>query len=104
MNAAIAAYYYARVLKTMIIDTPTVEKPAFRLAFADSAWVWILLLRWPTSCRRCCRAGSTAGPRVSSRACRALRRRLANGGVAGAGDERQRLRRQAFSISSWAWA
>jgi NADH-quinone oxidoreductase subunit N len=43
VNAAIAAYYYARILKTMIIDTPTVEKPAFRLAFADSAWVWILL-------------------------------------------------------------
>jgi NADH-quinone oxidoreductase subunit N len=43
VNAAIAAYYYARILKTMIIDTPSVERPAFRLAFADSAWVWILL-------------------------------------------------------------
>jgi len=44
VNAAIAAYYYARVLKTMIIDTAPVEKPPFRLAAADAAWVWILLL------------------------------------------------------------
>jgi NADH-quinone oxidoreductase subunit N len=44
VNAAIAAYYYARVLKTMIIDTPPAEKPPFRLAFADATWVWILLL------------------------------------------------------------
>jgi NADH-quinone oxidoreductase subunit N len=44
VNAAIAAYYYARVLKTMVIDNPPAEKPPFRLAFADAAWVWILLL------------------------------------------------------------
>lgn len=44
VNAAIAAYYYARVLKTMIIDAAPVEKPPFRLAFADTAWVWVLLL------------------------------------------------------------
>src|SRR5712692_9194521 len=43
VNAAIAAYYYARVLKTMIIDTAPAEKPPFRLAFADATWVWILL-------------------------------------------------------------
>ena len=39
VNAAIAAYYYARVLKTMIIDEPHVEKPAFRLPTADFAWL-----------------------------------------------------------------
>ncbi len=39
VNVAIAAYYYARVLKTMIIDEPHVEKPAFRLARADFAWL-----------------------------------------------------------------
>jgi NADH-quinone oxidoreductase subunit N len=44
VNAAIAAYYYARVLKTMIIDAPATEKPPLRLAFADSAWVWVFLL------------------------------------------------------------
>jgi NADH-quinone oxidoreductase subunit N len=44
VNAAIAAYYYARVLKTIVIDNPPAEKPPFRLAFADAAWVWILLL------------------------------------------------------------
>jgi NADH-quinone oxidoreductase subunit N len=44
VNAAIAAYYYARVLKTMIIDAAPVEKPPLRLALADTAWVWVLLL------------------------------------------------------------
>jgi NADH-quinone oxidoreductase subunit N len=44
VNAAIAAYYYARVLKTMIIDNAPAEKPPFRLAFADATWVWIFLL------------------------------------------------------------
>lgn len=39
VNAAIGAYYYARVLKTMIIDEPHVEKPAFRLPTADLAWI-----------------------------------------------------------------
>jgi len=39
VNAAVAAYYYARVLKTMIIDEPHVEKPAFRLPAADFAWL-----------------------------------------------------------------
>jgi NADH-quinone oxidoreductase subunit N len=43
VNAAIAAYYYARILKTMIIDPGNEEKPAFRLSFADSAWVAMLL-------------------------------------------------------------
>jgi NADH-quinone oxidoreductase subunit N len=44
VNAAIAAYYYARVLKTMVMDNPPAEKLPFRLAFADATWVWILLL------------------------------------------------------------
>ena len=44
VNAAIAAYYYARVLKTMVMDNPAPGKLPFRLAFADATWVWILLL------------------------------------------------------------
>jgi len=44
VNAAIAAFYYARVLKTMIIDAAPVEKPRLRLAFADAAWVGVLVL------------------------------------------------------------
>ena len=42
LNAAIAAFYYARVLKTMIIDHPSEEKPALRLALPDAAWVLVL--------------------------------------------------------------
>jgi NADH-quinone oxidoreductase subunit N len=42
LNAAVAAYYYARVLKTMIIDAGNEEKPALRLALPDAAWVGIL--------------------------------------------------------------
>ena len=44
VNAAIAAFYYARILKTMIIDSGNEEKPAFRLPLADSAWVLLLIL------------------------------------------------------------
>jgi NADH-quinone oxidoreductase subunit N len=44
LNAAIAAYYYARVLKTMIIDQPAEEKPAFALPRLDAAWVGAFLL------------------------------------------------------------
>jgi NADH-quinone oxidoreductase subunit N len=36
VNAAIAAYYYFRVLKTMVIDPGNEDKPPFRLAFADA--------------------------------------------------------------------
>jgi len=43
VNAAIGAYYYARILKTMVIDPGNEEKPAFRLSLADSAWVAMLL-------------------------------------------------------------
>jgi NADH-quinone oxidoreductase subunit N len=38
-NAAIAAYYYFRVLKVMTIDAGNEDRPAFRLAFADQAWL-----------------------------------------------------------------
>jgi NADH-quinone oxidoreductase subunit N len=40
VNAAIAAFYYLRVLKVMIIDGGNEEKPPLRLAFADKAWVF----------------------------------------------------------------
>jgi len=39
LNAAIAAFYYARILKTMIIDAGNEEKPPMRLAFADQLWI-----------------------------------------------------------------
>ena len=39
VNAAIAGYYYLRVLKVMIIDAGNEEKPPLKLAFADRAWV-----------------------------------------------------------------
>jgi NADH-quinone oxidoreductase subunit N len=39
INAAIAAYYYARVLKTMIIDEGGEDKPVLKLAGVDLAWV-----------------------------------------------------------------
>jgi len=44
VNAAIAAYYYARILKTMIIDAGNEDKPPFKLPTPDFAWVFILLL------------------------------------------------------------
>jgi NADH-quinone oxidoreductase subunit N len=41
LNAALAAFYYARVLKTMIIDEEEdgPAKPVVRLAFVDRAWL-----------------------------------------------------------------
>jgi NADH-quinone oxidoreductase subunit N len=44
LNAAVAAYYYARVLKTMIIDAGNEDRPPLRLGFLDQVWVWGLLL------------------------------------------------------------
>jgi NADH-quinone oxidoreductase subunit N len=44
VNAAIAAFYYARVLKTMIIDAGNEEKAPFTLHAADTAWVTALAL------------------------------------------------------------
>jgi len=39
VNAAIAAFYYFRVLKVMVIDPGNEAKPALSLALADRAWV-----------------------------------------------------------------
>jgi NADH-quinone oxidoreductase subunit N len=39
VNAAIAAYYYFRVLKVMTIDSGNEDKPALSLALADRAWL-----------------------------------------------------------------
>jgi len=44
VNAAVAAFYYARILKTMIIDSGNEDKPAFRLPLADAAWMWLLVI------------------------------------------------------------
>jgi NADH-quinone oxidoreductase subunit N len=42
LNAAIAAYYYFRVLKTMVIDPGNEEKAPYRLALPDAAWLLVL--------------------------------------------------------------
>jgi NADH-quinone oxidoreductase subunit N len=39
VNAAIAGFYYLRVLKVMIIDAGNEDKPPLKLAFADRAWL-----------------------------------------------------------------
>jgi NADH-quinone oxidoreductase subunit N len=39
INAAIAAYYYFRVLKVMTIDAGGEDKPVLELAFSDNAWL-----------------------------------------------------------------
>ena len=39
VNAAIAAYYYFRVVKVMTIDAGNEDKPRVRLALADQAWL-----------------------------------------------------------------
>jgi NADH-quinone oxidoreductase subunit N len=44
VNAAVAAFYYARILKTMIIDSGNEDRPAFRLPLVDSVWVWLLVI------------------------------------------------------------
>jgi NADH-quinone oxidoreductase subunit N len=44
VNVAVGAYYYARVMKTMVIDEPDVERPAFRLHRADFAWLTLFVL------------------------------------------------------------
>ncbi len=44
VNVAVAAYYYARVLKAMVMDEAEFERPAFRLHGADFAWVLIFVL------------------------------------------------------------
>ncbi len=65
VNAAVAAYYYARVLKTMIIEEGNEERPAIRLHLADAAWVGglvaanVLPLLWWTSIDGWARASLT---------------------------------------------
>jgi NADH-quinone oxidoreductase subunit N len=44
LNAAVGAYYYFRVLKTMTIDAEEGEKPRLVLAPADLAWVAVFAL------------------------------------------------------------
>jgi NADH-quinone oxidoreductase subunit N len=39
VNAAIAAYYYFRILKVMVIDAGNEDRPALSLALADRAWL-----------------------------------------------------------------
>ncbi len=43
INAAVAAFYYARVLKTMIIDAGNEEKAPLKLAVADQGWLMLLV-------------------------------------------------------------
>jgi NADH-quinone oxidoreductase subunit N len=44
VNAAVAAYYYARVLKTMIIDEGNEDRPAFSVPAVDGVWVAVLTI------------------------------------------------------------
>jgi NADH-quinone oxidoreductase subunit N len=44
VNAAVAAYYYVRIMKTMIIDEAETERPAIQLHAMDFAWVMIFVL------------------------------------------------------------
>jgi NADH-quinone oxidoreductase subunit N len=39
LNAAVAAYYYFKVLKVMTIDPGNEDQPAIELALADKAWL-----------------------------------------------------------------
>jgi NADH-quinone oxidoreductase subunit N len=39
LNAAIAAYYYFKVIKVMTVDAGGEDKPPLRLALADRAWL-----------------------------------------------------------------
>src|SRR5258706_70470 len=42
LNAAIAAFYYFRVMKTIVIDAGNENKPVLNLALADRAWIVLL--------------------------------------------------------------
>ena len=44
VNAAVAAYYYARVLKTMIIEADDEARPAFAVPPLDQAWLAVFAL------------------------------------------------------------
>jgi NADH-quinone oxidoreductase subunit N len=43
INAAIGAFYYARVMKTMVIEAGNEDKPALPIAALDTAWVMLLV-------------------------------------------------------------
>ncbi len=43
LNVALGAYYYFRILKTMIVEAPDPAKPAFDLPFFDKAWLVIFM-------------------------------------------------------------
>jgi NADH-quinone oxidoreductase subunit N len=43
VNAAIAAYYYARVLKTMVIDAGNEDKPKMALPALEYVWIVVLV-------------------------------------------------------------
>jgi NADH-quinone oxidoreductase subunit N len=44
INAAIAAYYYFRILKTMVVEEDTgPARPPIQLAFADRAWLVVFM-------------------------------------------------------------
>ena len=44
LNVAIAAYYYLKVIRVMVIDPGNQDKPPIALAFADRAWLTALAL------------------------------------------------------------
>jgi NADH-quinone oxidoreductase subunit N len=43
LNAALGAYYYFRILKTMIVETADATKPAFDLPLVDKAWLVVFM-------------------------------------------------------------
>jgi NADH-quinone oxidoreductase subunit N len=43
VNAAVGAFYYAKVMKTMAIDAGNEEKPPLAIPILDSAWVLLLV-------------------------------------------------------------
>jgi len=44
INAAIAAYYYVRVIRAMFIDESDAERPPLKLELADQAWLVVLMV------------------------------------------------------------
>ncbi len=54
LNAAVGAYYYFRVLRAMVIDAPSEERPAIVLGGRDKLWLGLYaaanllaILFWP---------------------------------------------------------
>jgi NADH-quinone oxidoreductase subunit N len=43
LNAALGAYYYFRILKTMIVEAADPARPAFELPFIDKAWLVVFM-------------------------------------------------------------